>query len=405
MEDPKAPLIPLEPPPEGKPELTFGIEIEFVVATAPVNEIDPQPELWGQIFEMHDRGHYTNERLVGSHICKTLNRYGIPAELHNGIFGWKPANSSAWRVRRDASIRAPEPGLIYEWQDIEINSPAFLFSVAALNQVRKVCSILNREYRINCNRSCGLHVHVGNAMTGFSYEVIRNLMATIWTFEPQIDMLHPLHRLNNNTCPGFRGKSQLAKRPQVQGDPKKGLEILLSEDLKNFNRLKDLTDPVIDNNYFSGGTRLGYHLGDPCALLGPDNWEGLKRTIEFRQHKSTLNGGAVAEWIEFCIRLVEFADDVSPELLYPWLRVHVGETPEQYSLAQVCIKIGTYKMAYLLPKRIQKNKEEDKMRTRLGWDDSKCYAIQQGMTDPTGSEGINFRWTLFEDLPTPQVEE
>ena len=85
MEDPKAPLIPLEPPPEGKPELTFGIEIEFVVATAPVNEIDPQPELWGQIFEMHDRRHYTNERLVGAHICKTLNKYGIPAELHNGM--------------------------------------------------------------------------------------------------------------------------------------------------------------------------------------------------------------------------------------------------------------------------------------------------------------------------------
>jgi len=93
MEDPKAPLIPLEPSTEPKPELTFGIEIEFVVATAPVNEIDPQSELWGQIFEMHDRRHYTNERLVGAHICKTLNKYGIPAELHNGIFGWKPSNS------------------------------------------------------------------------------------------------------------------------------------------------------------------------------------------------------------------------------------------------------------------------------------------------------------------------
>jgi hypothetical protein len=404
MEDPKAPLIPLEPPPEPKSELTFGIEIEFVVATAPVNEVDPQPELCGQIFEMHDRRHYTNERLVGAHICQTLNKYRIPAELHNGIFGWKPSNTLAWSVRRDASIRAPEPGLLYEWQDIEINSPTFQFSEAALNQVRRVCRILNKEYRINCNRSCGLHVHVGNAMAGFSYEVIRNLMATIWTFEPQIDTLHPLHRLNNSTCPGFRGKSQLAKRPQVLGDPKKGLEILLSKHLKNFNRLKELTEPVIDNNYFSGGTRMGYHLGDPCALLEPDNWEGLKRTIEFRQHKSTLDGSAVAEWIEFCIRLVGFANDVSPELLYPWLRAHVGETPEQYSLAQVCIKIRTYKMAYLLPKRIQKNKEEEKRRREMGWDDSKCYTIQQGMTDPKESEGINFQPTLFEDFPTPQVE-
>jgi hypothetical protein len=153
MEDPKAPLIPLEPSPEPKPELTFGIELEFVVATAPVNEIDPQPELWGQIFEMHDRRHFTNERLVGSHICKTLNKNGIPAELHSGMFGRKSENSSAWSVRRDGSIRAPEPSLLYEWQDIEIKSPAFQFSEGALNQVRRVCSILNSEYRINCNRS------------------------------------------------------------------------------------------------------------------------------------------------------------------------------------------------------------------------------------------------------------
>ncbi len=47
MEDPNTPLIPLGYPKERKPELTFGVEIEFVVATAPVNEIDPQPELWG----------------------------------------------------------------------------------------------------------------------------------------------------------------------------------------------------------------------------------------------------------------------------------------------------------------------------------------------------------------------
>jgi hypothetical protein len=111
-------------------------------------------------------------------------------------------------------------------------------------------------------------------MTGFSYEVIRNLMAIVWTFEPQINTLHPSHRLNNSTCPGFRGKSQLAQYPQVQGDPKKGIEILLSENLKDFNRLKDLTDPVIDNDIYASGARLGYHLGDLCALLELDNWEG-----------------------------------------------------------------------------------------------------------------------------------
>jgi hypothetical protein len=409
MEDHKAPLIPLSDPEEDeeyKPQLTFGVEIEFVVATAPMNGADPEPELWGQIFEMHDRRHYTNERLVGAHMCKTLNKYGIPAELHSGKFAWKPKNSSAWVQKRDGTICAPEPGLLYEWAALEINSPALYFSEVALNQVRNVCIILNKECRINCNRSCGLHIHVGNEMTGFSYEVIRSLMATLYTFEPQLDTIHPFHRRNNSAqCASFRDSTNLAKHPRVKGDPRKELELLLSDDLKTFNRLKELTAPVITDE-FSDAAKTRYHLGDPCALLEKDNDEGQKRTIEFRQHKSTLNCEAVVEWIEFCVRLVEFADDVSPEQLYPWLRDHISETAEQYSLTQVAFKIGTSKIAFLLPRRIEKDGAEEERRKGMGLDDAKCYSINQGMTDPAKSEGLTFTPILFPDhYPAPQVEE
>lgn len=40
----------------------------------------------------------------------------------------------------------------------------------------------------------------------------------------------------------------------------------------------------------------------------------------------------------------------------------------------------------------------------MGWDDSKCYTIQQGMTDPKESKGINFQPTLFEEFPTTRFE-
>jgi hypothetical protein len=405
MEDPKASLIPLSTPEQSKPKLTFGVELEFVVATAPVNEVNPSAKLWGQIFEMHDNRHYTNERLVGAHICKTLNKYGIPAELHSGKFAWKPKDSSAWVLRRDRSICAPEPGLIYEWGAIEANSPIFHFSEAALNQVRNVCIILNKEYRINSNRSCGLHVHVGRGMTGFRYEVIRSLIATLYTFEPQLDTIHPFHRRNNLAqCASFRESTNLAKHPRVKGDPREGLEFLLSDDLKTFDQLKGLTEPVIANE-FSDAAKMRYHLGDPCALLEKDNDEGLKRTIEFRQYESTLNYETVAEWIEFCVRLVEFADDASPGLLYPWLRAHIGETAEQYTLTQVALKIGSLKMAYLLPMRIEKDAKEEKRRREMGWNDAVCYSINQGMTDPTKRKALTFSEILFEDFPTPQVEE
>jgi hypothetical protein len=170
---------PLGYPEIRKPKLTCGIEIEFVAATAPVSEVDPEPDLWGQIFEMHYTRHYTNEQLVGSHISKTIDRYEVPAELHNGKHSWKPTNSASWILKTDQSICVPEPGLQYEWAAIEINSPTFFFDDAVLRHVGRVCNILLHEYRINTNRSCAIHVHIGNASKGFSYQVVRNLMAML----------------------------------------------------------------------------------------------------------------------------------------------------------------------------------------------------------------------------------
>ncbi|KAE9376848.1 hypothetical protein N431DRAFT_501630 [Stipitochalara longipes BDJ] len=404
MEDYTEPLFPVGAYGSPKQTLTLGVEIEFVVATAPVSEIDPEPELWGQIFGMHDDKHYTNWKLVGAHICKTLNSHGVLAELHNGKNFYKPENPAAWVLTTDATICAPEPGLAYEWAAIEINSPTFYFNKGGLSQIQEICRILAKEYRISCNRSCGLHLHIGNAMKGFSFQVVKNLMALLYTFEQQIDMMHPLHRCNNLAmCPSFRVNSNLAKHLRVNGDHSRGLEILLSDGLKSFNLLKHLTQPDI-----SESSKMRYYLGDPCALLDKDNPEGEKRTIEFRQHKSTLNSLAVVEWVEFCIRLVEFADDVPIELLNPWLRAHIVETPTEYSLFQVTCKIGTPEMALLLLKRIETDGREETWRkkkslTNSSYDDAKCYTIVQGLMDRQESVGLTFTPITFSDSPTPEA--
>ena len=83
------------------------------------------------MFEMHNNKHCLNDMLVGLHICKTLSKYGIPAEMANSEPSWKPANKRSWILKTDISICAPEPGLIYKWAAIEINSPPFYFSEAA----------------------------------------------------------------------------------------------------------------------------------------------------------------------------------------------------------------------------------------------------------------------------------
>jgi hypothetical protein len=65
-----------------------------------------------------------------------------------------------------------------------------------------------------------------------------------------------------------------------------------------------------------------------------------------------LNKDAVRSWIAFCIHLVELADDVTHDVLHPFLRKHIEEMPEQYPLAEVLIKLGMPYLAKWYPREI-----------------------------------------------------
>jgi uncharacterized protein YjgD (DUF1641 family) len=41
----------------------------------------------------------------------------------------------------------------------------------------------------------------------------------------------------------------------------------------------------------------------------------------------------------------------------------------------------------------------------IGYDETRCYTIMQGMTDPQVSKGLTFTLMLFEDFPAPPVNE
>jgi hypothetical protein len=83
MED-DLPLAHYEPPLQ-KNNLTFGVEIEFALATAAASGIGPEPHLGGQIFGMPDWQ-------IGCELTRnTLNGVGVPAEIEvRSSFYWKP---------------------------------------------------------------------------------------------------------------------------------------------------------------------------------------------------------------------------------------------------------------------------------------------------------------------------
>ncbi|KAE9376849.1 hypothetical protein N431DRAFT_555150 [Stipitochalara longipes BDJ] len=271
MED-GSPLVNYAPYPR-KSTLSFGCEIEFALATVPISGIDPEPHLGGQIFGMPDW------QSACSHIRHTLEGIGIPVEIaESDNDKWKPLSNKSWTLKEDATIMAPDRGT-YEWVKVELCSPPCYFTPGSLQQVRIVLEVLSKTYRINCNHSCGLHVLVGNALKEFSDRTIRNLMATIWTFEPQISTMHPQHRRENQEmAPNFRKNSSLSSR--VSRDPKKGLEVLLSDRANTILKLVEWTQ---------------------AGLIG-------------------LRGGE--------------------DILYPFLQQHIEEAPEQYPLGRLLCKLG-----------------------------------------------------------------
>jgi hypothetical protein len=59
------------------------------------------------------------------------------------------------------------------------------------------------------------------------------------------------------------------------------------------------------------------------------------KTIEFRQHESTLEPAHVANWILFCVGIVEFIDSgVSDEELKSFYWVHIKANKGEYSILQ-----------------------------------------------------------------------
>ena len=343
--------------------LTFGVEIEFAVATLPDMRTDSKGTLRKKrdpdigdtrpVFGLtrpvgseplrhdphpgpgasdQDVEDYNLPRLelVKLHITKMLNAAGVPTINHDLSKDFdEPRDNrlaeekaiSSWQVSTDLTVEAPNKA--YEWQAIEIKSPVYYFSAAAWMTVQKVCALLANNCRINCGETCGIHVHVGNARDGFDTETVRKLMSTIWTFEDHLSSLHPPNRQPdaNQFCESLGRHSRMAAQNSMSSKPsrKPGLEWLLSARTKR--------DIIF--NLVGGNERLAYNVWN----LWPTSH--FKRTIEFRQHESTLDADRVGHWIQLCVGLVEFASAVKREDLEKLLRKNVDKSIGDFGVATV----------------------------------------------------------------------
>lgn len=220
---------------------------------------------------------------------------------------------SQWMVTEDVTVAPTRPG-DYFWFPIEVQSPPYIFCDDSLQAVRLACNVITSEFRVETNATTGLHVHVGDGADGYTLSTMKKLMAFLWTFEPQIDQLHPNRRARLSEDAGetwyesLRRGSHLSGRRSVDGSH----PLKVVDGLKFIYAAADLSD--LDEMLRPNHKKSAYKIGH---LVHGDT---LKRTVEFRQHEGTLHGARVVEWIKTVVAVIGWVMDVEATALSEFLQ-------------------------------------------------------------------------------------
>jgi hypothetical protein len=292
------------------PQLTFGVELEFLLATLPDGKRDPNPSDPRDAAEITKARSATLKRqrlnlppgvrrnLVARQAVKDVTEaHGFPVQIAVEVRNEDYDATNFWRVDTDGSIN--EKGTdadLYIWEPIEVISPAFLYTPLAVREVRRMCGVLTSNLRINVNETCGLHVHVGSGKDGLSLDVMKRFLIFMLAFEPLFEFIHPAHRVNNHSY-------ARSLRAAVE---EKSDTITFCEVAKLWMdpemTIKDLIEWVGNTKY------AAYNILNLTVTWG-------SQTLEFRQHEMTLDGARVAVWIDTVVGLMNVMHSADPMIL------------------------------------------------------------------------------------------
>jgi hypothetical protein len=313
----------------GNANLTFGVEIEFLLATLENRDIDPHENDPRQVYgitapEVGSDGWtvYTTPGAgtARNRIADTLNSAGI--NTYRAVI--TGTRIEKWELKDDATIEEPNDLEPYGFVRVEIVSPPLYFSEQACQQVKAVIEVLTNSYRLITPESAGLHIHVGNESNGFDEFAIHKMLATLWTFEPAIETIHPPWRKDNLYSESFRDSIFGVDYSVANATSKERLDLFLTKS----DWFDELWASFLEERGAYNFSNLDNHPPNP------------KNTIEFRQHESALDPDRVYHWTKLCVGLVNFAHKTSLATLKPFLLLHIDDPPADFTVVKVLTAIG-----------------------------------------------------------------
>ncbi|KAM0379629.1 hypothetical protein ACHAPK_000205 [Fusarium culmorum] len=164
------------------PRVSFGIELEFLVAHINRNRLDVDKDMPGLAPAEQSRGIFAVQAL--------LEKHGFLTALESG------EHSSAdqlWIISADLSVKErdnrSDDTYCTLWDAVEISSPPLYASEEAYNLISALVRLLTTNLRVRVNSTCGLHVHVGNGHHQIDLRALRNYAALLWASEPVLSTL------------------------------------------------------------------------------------------------------------------------------------------------------------------------------------------------------------------------
>jgi len=294
---------------------TFGVEFEFALAanTNP-NAPNPDPEEKRKVrfdFDRTPADPYANDNGVLRDVRETLRTAGFPVANVGDQYDVK-----VWTVKPDISIG--DADYEWTWYKVEVTTPAYYYTQEALDNIKYLCKLITSTYRVSTSpeTATGLHVHVGYGRTNFTLDHIRKFCAFTWAFSPQFNSLHYRDRLNLDLHGSPRQFTQWAVNFFAdngrQPTGAEGAAFYLGEtDYDEFARNV-------------GGSSARKFTAYNIEQTGTE--DSLTKTIEFRQHRGTLDGEAVVQWVQTVVGLVRYLENIHPEAFSSLLSVVTHET-------------------------------------------------------------------------------
>lgn len=376
---------------ETYPPLTFGVEIEFAVATLDPYDQNLQPEDNRVTYFLDANGHrdiWTPENIY-SHIAASLTHAGIPAVADEPTDStWAPEHPSLWVVKKDYSILAKSTS----W-GIEVASPVLTFNAESLRLVERVHEVLSGKYGIEVNNSTGLHVHVGNHDLGFDFPSMQRLAGILWTFDAQISTIHSKYRRERSQyCADFRNRSVLRTMldKELPGLEPKVREKSLAKSLAlrgihnifhtttSTLKLRELMAPCYSALALDG--RGSYFIGNVDNTLNSEIIQ-YKPTVEFRQHVSTFDSKRVHHWIGLCVRLVSVACNTDRSRLISFLKANMQKSVKEFPLGSILKEFGMNEEAAFYELQVpidelERQKEQSRRRKTGEQEDDILFATR-----------------------------